>query len=91
MEAGVDDGYGADEEACGEEFRDRESFRIRKECWEEFEEHKCGDEEDSFWDHVFGFAQTYATDDSADERVQGFGAVTANGAAAGGYAVGGGL
>ena len=53
MEAGGHE-YGADKEACGEEFRDRESFRIGKECGEEreeFKEHECGGGEDS----CFGF------------------------------------
>jgi hypothetical protein len=51
VEAGFGDRYGADKEACGEEFRDcDESCRVWKEYWEEwrekFEEHERGEGED---------------------------------------------
>jgi hypothetical protein len=60
VEAGFDDGYRADQEACGEEFRGRENCRnwkeCREECWEELQQQKCGGGEDSCWDCDFGFA-----------------------------------
>jgi hypothetical protein len=54
VEAGGDDCFGADEEACRKEFRERdESCRVWKEYWEEwrekFEEHERGNGEDPCW------------------------------------------